>query len=508
MDAALPPRLACVSLHDLDLQLAERRLTADAPIAMVDRTGSQGRVTKVSKLARAAGIRPGLRASAAIGLAPALVLAEVDPAEIEAAAEALLDELSRFSPRIEADAAAPGSCWIDPAGMGRLFGEPAAWADALTRHLEGLGWRAGVVLGFSRFCTRALAGVTLGLRILESPKIEAGAAARLPLAGLGLPERRLNALAALEIRTLGDLLRLPAAELRGRFGPEVAELHAEASGRRWRPLTPRDRREPLVAESVLEPPEESVERLLFAIKALLPDLLARLASGERVAALELRLALDHAEPIELRVEPAEASAELLLLLDLIRLRLAATPLAAAVTDVTITVTPTRPSAPQLGLLGAPRRDPRAAERALARVRAAYGDEAVTRASLRPAHLPEAGFTWEPTAQVAQPRAREVAANLSEGSPCMIRRLLARPLALNAAAAEGDDDRPPPPSLAGPGLPVSGAIRELHGPHRVSGGWWARAVERDYYYAETSGGELLWLFYDRPRRRWFLHGVVE
>jgi len=34
------------------------------------------------------------------------------------------------------------------------------------------------------------------------------------------------------------------------------------------------------------------------------------------------------------------------------------------------------------------------------------------------------------------------------------------------------------------------------------------VERDYYYAETQHGEILWLFYDRPRRRWFLHGEVD
>ncbi|MCA9661507.1 MAG: hypothetical protein KC486_24420, partial [Myxococcales bacterium] len=75
-------------------------------------------------------------------------------------------------------------------------------------------------------------------------------------------------------------------------------------------------------------------------------------------------------------------------------------------------------------------------------------------------------------------------------------------------AEDDREPPPPPSLAGVMPPTCGAVRRLHGPYRVSGGWWVRAVERDYYYAETTGGELLWLFFDRPRRRWFLHGVVD
>jgi protein ImuB len=49
---------------------------------------------------------------------------------------------------------------------------------------------------------------------------------------------------------------------------------------------------------------------------------------------------------------------------------------------------------------------------------------------------------------------------------------------------------------------------MYGPYRVSGGWWKRLVERDYYYAETDHGDLLWLFYDRPRKRWFLHGVLD
>jgi protein ImuB len=34
------------------------------------------------------------------------------------------------------------------------------------------------------------------------------------------------------------------------------------------------------------------------------------------------------------------------------------------------------------------------------------------------------------------------------------------------------------------------------------------VRRDYYFVETRRGELLWVYYDRRRRGWFLHGRVE
>jgi protein ImuB len=83
---------------------------------------------------------------------------------------------------------------------------------------------------------------------------------------------------------------------------------------------------------------------------------------------------------------------------------------------------------------------------------------------------------------------------------MIRRVYARPRPLAP--------RKPKEPEAGPSLAKDHAIEHMYGPYRVSGGWWKRLVERDYYYAETDHGDLLWLFYDRPRKRWFLHGVLD
>jgi len=54
----------------------------------------------------------------------------------------------------------------------------------------------------------------------------------------------------------------------------------------------------------------------------------------------------------------------------------------------------------------------------------------------------------------------------------------------------------------------GPVVRVSGPYVVSGGWWNRVVHREYHFAETQKGELLWVFYDRVRRRWFLHGRVE
>ena len=53
----------------------------------------------------------------------------------------------------------------------------------------------------------------------------------------------------------------------------------------------------------------------------------------------------------------------------------------------------------------------------------------------------------------------------------------------------------------------GALQRMVGPDAISGGWWNREVQRDYFYTETSLGTF-WLYYDRTRRRWRLHGKVE
>ena len=77
---------------------------------------------------------------------------------------------------------------------------------------------------------------------------------------------------------------------------------------------------------------------------------------------------------------------------LVRLRLERTDLTAGVVGVTLNAETVPATAEQLRLFGAARaRDEAAANRALARLMAQFGDQAVTRAVLKEGHLPEARF---------------------------------------------------------------------------------------------------------------------
>ena len=236
------------------------------------------------------------------------------------------------------------------------------------------------------------------------------------------------------------------------------------------------------------------------------------ARHQALAELTLCLRLDRAGTHAERIRPAAPTLDVVQLMNLVRLRLESLALGAGVVELRVTGRAVGTSAVQQGLFTErPHRDRDAAERALARVRAEFGDEAVMRARLVEAHLPEARFAWEPAGTVPPPEPREVACRP------MVRRMHARPLALPPAA----DPRPQPGIGEKWGLEPypepgcrpardgeTGYVRELAGPYLVSGGWWRSAVHREYYFARMGDGEVLWIYYDRPRGRWRCQGQVE
>ena len=52
----------------------------------------------------------------------------------------------------------------------------------------------------------------------------------------------------------------------------------------------------------------------------------------------------------------------------------------------------------------------------------------------------------------------------------------------------------------------GPLSIIHGPDRVTSHWWSKLQSRDYFIARQCNGRLLWIFFDRGERSWFLHGL--
>jgi len=144
----------------------------------------------------------------------------------------------------------------------------------------------------------------------------------------------------------------------------------------------------------------------------------------------------------------------------------------------------------------PRRDAAAGQRALAQLRAEFGDRAVLGARLRDGHLPEASFAWEALHKLRPARPRRIS------YPPLVRRILHRPPVI----AHG---LPRKPEASLHALLDDGVlIAEPRGPYIVSGGWWGREIHREYYFVQTRRGRLLWIYFDRRRGKWFQQGAVE
>ena len=497
-------RMACVELPEFPLQLLLKRHPdwAGRPVAVVDRDKPQGVILRVNEQARTARVRTGMRYSAGLSLAHTLHAGEVPPADVGRGVAAVAGRLRRFSPDVEPSRDEPGVFWLNASGLSYLHASLRRWAQEIVASLRMCGFRAAVAVGFTRFGTYAVARTLTPdepVAVIRDPAVERMQAGRVRLSRLGIDPALRDSLHRFGVRTVQAFLRLPSEGIRRRFGPEARRLHRLAAGDLWAPLQPQRVAEPLVARCDLDDPETDAVRLLFHVKRLLDRLLAIVrARHEALAELTLRLRLDRADAHIERLRPAAPTLDVVQLMNLVRLRLESLTLGAGVTEVRVGGRGVATAAVQQGLfIERPRRDRAAAERALARVRAEFGDEAVARALLCEAHLPEARFAWEPVGTVPPPEPREAACRP------MVRRIHARPLALPPGL------EPEPEPGGRPGRDGGdGYVRDRAGPYLVSGGWWRWAVHREYYFVRTSDGDMLWVYFDRRRRRWRWQGQVE
>lgn len=492
-------RLACVSLPALALQLALQEAPAlrGVPVAVVASERAQAALLWVNAAAWRQGLRPGMRHAAALSLAGDLRARVVAPERVQAVVEQLIVLLRHLSPHVEPSTDEPGLFWLSALGMRRLYRTPRAWGEAIHETLAAQGWRVAVVVGSGHFLCAAVARGRRGVTVLRDATAERRAAWAVPLHRLGLLPRELEALEQLGLACLGDLVRLPADGLLQRFGTGLYRLHRLATGALARPLQPEAERVPVTDLLFVDPPETDASRLLFLAKGRLPFLLGDLAARqEALRTLRVTLTLDDRTRHAFSVRPASPTREERLIVELLRLRLEQVQLTAGAVEIGLELEGRTRSIEQPSLLEqARRRDLSAAKRVLAQLRAEYGEQAVVRPVLRVGHLPEACFSWEPLEELDWPQPKAAL------HPTLVRRLLTRPHPLPGwprDPARWKYDR----------SPDADGLVALHGPYAISGGWWAREQRRDYYLAETYRGDVLWVYLDRQRGRWFCQGWVE
>ena len=474
----------------------------------------------------------------------------VDAVEHDAAAD--LDGLRRlaiacrrFSPvcGVEEEER-PESILLDVTGCGHLFGGEEALAAEAVRFLRGFGvtaraglgptvgaaWAAGRTStpgvpvqtasdagqiptallessggGSASGDSRGGVGTRLAVRKADSAAPGVGGTAwwhDKPLALLRLPDDAVTGLAEFDIRTVGQLRRLPRTALPSRFGEELLRRLDQADGTLPEPIRPilpvETPRQSWTTEHPLRRPdlvEVVLERLAEDLVAGLPDgiglggLRAEIASADRSAAVDVMAS-----------RPTRSGKRLH---ELLCLRLERVRMPHGVDRVSLEgLRPDLLTRTQVDLFGEPLdgRTDQEFDSLVDRLSGRLGAERVCRSAATPDPLPENAVAMRPAAECAE----------TDAAPPRLfarpTRLLPEPVPLRVWAVAG---RPRRVQRRG----QLEDVREAWGPEVIETGWWREADHRrSYFRAELAGGECLWLFRrsdvlgEDASGAWFLHGV--
>lgn len=522
-------RIACfaVPLFPLAARLRSEPSLLGEAVAIVEGSGGGAHVVAAAKRARSKGVRAGMSLAQARTLIPKLIARARDSECERTAQDALLEVAETFSPRIED--AGEGVVYVDVTGMGRHFGEAGAeergpgveaagaergrsappatasedrLARAAIRACDGVGLPARCGIAASKLAARVAA------ELPQSPVVvpdggEAEFLAPLPLARL-LPE--LGAAATLDrwgIASIGELAKLPEAEVASRLGGIGRELHRAARGVDPRPLIPRPLPPEFREGMDLEWPLVALEPFLFIASAALDRLTARMEmQGFACRRLELTMKLEpdgwHARAIELPAPTRDVKT----MLTLLRLDLEKARPGAPVTGFTIVAHPDRPRRAQLSLFGPAALPPEKLATAIARLSAMLGDERVGMPRTIDGHLPErygvAAFDPPPPPDAKRPPRRS--------SGLLAVRVLRPPVAVEVTTRPSRENEPGEmriETIRGEG-DVSGEVRVCTGPWQIEDGWWsAEPAGRDYWDVELTRGGTYRLYRDAAANQWYV-----
>ncbi len=485
---------ACIVLPQLALDAVLRRLPDPArPLALVSGPAQLRSLHAVNPGAAQAGLKPGMRLSAAHALLADVATVEHDPAAEARSQRFLAAWAYRHSSVVGMQW--PGAIVLEARASFKLFGPWPVFEARLRHELDQLGFRHRIALAPTPRAARVFAGLRDGFAVTALPALH-DALARVPVRGAVLPGDAGERLQHMGVRTLGALRALPRDGLRRRFGVELLDhldrLHGDADD----PLEAYAPPDHFDARVELGYEVESTQALLFPLRRLIGDLATYLSIRDGgVQRFTLRLEHDarhalpshaadtvhvpHASHTDVPVGLLAAERDAALLFELTRSRLEQAALPAPVIAVRLLARELPPFVPAARDLF----DTRPAQavpwpQLRERLRARLGDTAVYR--IAPSGDPRPERAWR-------------RAGVDDDALC----------ATSAPA------RPPRPAWLLP-RPVplhDHALRIVSGPERLESGWWdGDDARRDYYVLETSQGQRAWAFAPPGEQGgWMLHG---
>jgi protein ImuB len=466
-------------------------LDGEAELTSAQEAGS-GRIMHASHVAECRGIVPGMTASQAMARCMKLTLLHRVAEEEERVQQLLLQCADRRTPDYESTE--PGLCVLDISRVRGIRRQRLAWGESIRAELAAhkLEARVGFADDPDLACLAAHAAESV--LIHGGGESDAALLEKLPVEVLHPPPAVLEVLRLWGVRSLAQLAALPREGVAARLGADGLHAWQLAKGGTGR-LLQRVRPVALFRETTeLEHGVESLEPLLFLLRRTLETLCRRLAERWLVAAAaHLHLTFEDGTRHERLLRVAEPTRDEDLLLRVLHTHLDGLRTSAAVTVVTLELTPTRQSMRQNLLFERGLRDPQRFAETLAQLEALFGIGRMGKPRLLPSRRPDAflmaGFL-EPT-----PPAPTRNDGPSHGLPlCCFRPPRAVGVSLHQHR---------PASMTTPNATLT--ITQANGPCFLSGDWWDRqAWSREVWEVAASDGALYQLA--REGRRWVLDGV--
>jgi protein ImuB len=251
------------------------------------------RVVSCSEAARAEGVRRGLRRREAQGRCADLVVLPHDPVRDARAFEPVAAAVEEVAPGVEV--VRPGVCAVASRGPARYFGSDQAVAERVTAQVADVTrvrCRVGVADG------RFAAGLAARGEQRVIPRNRSREfLAPYPVGVLEQPELS-DLLRRLGLRTLGAFAELPPRDVLARFGPDGARAHRHARGLDEVPLAARVPAPELAVRVEFDPPAQRVDTAAFAARGLAEDLHEGLARrGLACTRLRIEAQTEHGEQL-------------------------------------------------------------------------------------------------------------------------------------------------------------------------------------------------------------------
>lgn len=466
---------ACIVLPQLALDAVLRRHPDPlAPLALVGGPAQLRSLHAVNPAAAAAGLRAGMRLTAALALLPDFHKVEYDPHDDRRWQDFLAGWAYRHSSLVSAQWA--GCIVLEVRASFRLLGPWPVLQARLREELQALGFQHRIALAPTPRAAQVLAGLQDGAAVPDRSALQA-VLDRVPVRHARLPGDNGQRLQQMGITDLRALRALPRDGLRRRFGLPLLQhldgLYGQADDAlAW--YAPPDHFD---ARVELGYEVENSTALLFPLRRLVGDLCTSLSirdGGVQRFVFRLEHEQGHTD-VEVGLLAAERDPALLF--ELTRNRLERASITRPVVAVRLLARELPPFVPVSRDLFDTRSQqqlpwPQLRER----LRARLGDASVYRVG--PAGDPRPERAWQ--------RMQGDQASIVPAPP-----------------------RPPRPAWLLP-VPVplrDPSVRIVSGPERLESGWWdGEEARRDYYVLQTRQGQHAWAFAAPGRQEgWMLHG---